>query len=84
MVVSVFEKNAEFAFEARILSIIRGSSNAPVLKIKRQGSCPQIPQIGRKGVLMACAGPLDDPSSAINPIIASSFYIPPSMRQRDC
>lgn len=84
MVVSIYEKNAEVAFEAQILSMIRGNSDSSVLKIKRQGSCPQIPQIGRKGLIMACAGPSNAPSFAITPIIESSFYIPPSTRQRDC
>lgn len=82
-VTKVFDKDAEIAFEARVVFILHGSLTNSTIQIRRRSHCAVIPQVGKRGVVMGCLGS-GNAGTVITPFLASGFYLPPHMRERVC
>lgn len=82
-VTRVFEKDAEIAFEASVVSILHGSLTYSTMQIRRRSHCAVIPQVGKRGVVMGCLES-GNVGTVITPFLLSGFYLPPHMRERVC
>lgn len=78
------DQTPEFAFEARVIAIIRGNATPTTVKILHKGPCTGLPTLGQQFVVMGCIRALEASTATIYVFGRPGLYIPPEKLSRDC